>query len=657
MVSVRPVDDPARVQARPRLLARRERRVVEAFAEAVVGAPRTDDGGGVSATVDRFELWLAGEPRPVQRGLRALCWLLDAVALARTGRPLEALPVDRRTALLRDLLAGSSQPLRAAVRALLAPVRAAHVDHARMHATVGVPYGLEPPVSVERPAWWSNVLDGDRLTEPTSLECDVVVVGSGAAGAAAAHALAARGLGVVIVEQGRWFDRRHFDGHPIDRMREMFLERGMTIALGNLGIPVWAGCTVGGTTTVNSGTCYRTPDGVLREWVERLGLRGLRPEAMEPYFERVERALQVAEADRRYLGTIASIIARGADRLGLSHGPLRRNAPDCDGQGLCCFGCPTGAKRSADIAWLPGALQRGATLLTRTRVERIVVDASGPRATGVDGRSAAGGRVRIEARATLVAGGALLTPLLLARSGLRNRWIGRNLSVHPAGSAFALFDEPVDMHRGIPQGYAVDALAHEGIVFEGASLPLVPTATGLPVIGARYAELVARYRNLALFGFMIRDQSRGRVLPRPGDGGPLILYDMNEADAARMRRGMLLLCELFLEAGARAVWPGISAAPELRHRGDLEALRRERLPAGRFEVTAYHPLGTARMAADPALGVVGPDHETHEVRDLYVVCGAAVPSALGVNPQVTIMALALRAADVVGRRLERRGLA
>jgi len=473
-----------------------------------------------------------------------------------------------------------------------------------------------------------------------------------------AHELARRGHAVLVLESGRYFRREHFDGRATEMVRRMFLDRGLTVALGNVAAPVWAGRTVGGTTTVNSGTCYRTPDAVLAEWRRELGLSMMTPDGMDRHFERVEQMMGIELARREYLGAIADVIARGADALGYAHGPLQRNAPDCDGQGLCCFGCPTGAKRSADVSWIPKALERGAMLMSSTRVLRVDTDASSGRAIGVTARTAAGGTITVRAKATVVAGGTLMTPVLLANSGIGsdNRWLGRNLSIHPAGKAVALFDDRQDMWTGIPQGYSIDEFAGEGIMFEGGSLPLSGAATALTTVGPRYSELMSRYANLALFGYMIRDTSRGRVRPRPGggQGGPTLFYNLNRHDTARMQRAMEILCEVYLAAGARVVVPGVTGAPEIRSREDLDRFKAKRWEASRFEVTAYHPLGTARMAASPAQGFVGPDHESFSVRDLYVVDGAAVPTALGVNPQVTIMAMALRAGEILARRIESR---
>jgi hypothetical protein len=244
-----------------------------------------------------------------------------------------------------------------------------------------------------------------------------------------------------------------------------------------------------------------------------------------------------------------------------------------------------------------------------------------------------------------------MTPLLLAKNGVvRHPMLGRNLSIHPATKVMSVFDEDIDMSRGIPQGYGIDTYAEEGIMFEGASTPLDVTAIAVPWIGAKFVEVMEAYRHVATFGFMIKDTSRGSVRAGPG-GSPLIFYDMNADDTRRMQRGLAILCEVFLAAGARRVLPFVAGLDEVRSMADVSALRTRKLAPSDVEVTAFHPLGTCRIGSDPRTSVLGPEHETHAVERLFVTDGSAVPSSLGVNPQMTIMAMALRAAEGIDARL------
>jgi choline dehydrogenase-like flavoprotein len=215
-----------------------------------------------------------------------------------------------------------------------------------------------------------------------------VVIGTGAGGAVVARELAEAGLAVVMIEEGRYFQRQDFTGRAFAMQQKLYRAGGSTMSIGNVAIPIPIGMTVGGTTTVNSGTCYRVPDHVLTHWRDELGLTEFTPDHLAPFYDRVERVLGVAPTPAPLLGGCARVIARGCDRLGFRHAPLQRNAPGCDGQGVCCFGCPTDAKRSTNVSYVPLALRAGAELFTRARAERIIVE--GGRAAGVVARARSG---------------------------------------------------------------------------------------------------------------------------------------------------------------------------------------------------------------------------------------------------------------------------
>ena len=630
-------------------LSPRSRRVALAIAEAAMpGGGRLP--GGSAATIDRLETFLEGMGDEFRRALEGGLWTVEGSTIATRGRAFSALTIADRTAVLEGWTASGSRYARWLLRAVLTPLKLAHFNDPAMFAHVGCRQDRDVPARNEPQRWMQKVTDGRAVSEDLDLECEVVVVGTGAGGAAAAYELARRGRAVLLLEAGDFHQRTSFDGRAATAFQRHYIGRGTTFAIGNVAAGVWAGRGVGGSTTINSGTCYRAPDHTLQRWASRYGLGMLSGDALAPYYDRVEAMLGVAPAAREHLGGSARVVARGADLLGLSHHPVRRNAPGCDGQGVCCFGCPTGAKRSTDVSYVPEALKLGAELYTAAEV--LHVDVIEGRARGVTARLASGKTLRVRADAVIVAGGALLTPLLLRRSGVctRSGWLGKNLSIHPASKVMALFSESIDPSRGVPQSLGIDAYAAEGLMFEGASVPLDVAALAIPWVGRRFMDLMGSYENLATFGFMIQDRSRGEVRAGPG-GAPLIRYDMSPDDAAQMQRCYEILSEIFLLAGAERVLPMIVGCDEIRSRGDLERFRKMKLSAGDFEVTAYHPLGTCRMGVDPARSCVGPGGEAHDTEGLFVADGSAIPSSLGVNPQLTIMALALRTAEHVDARL------
>ena len=470
-----------------------------------------------------------------------------------------------------------------------------------------------------------------------------------------AKELADRGHAVLMVEEGDYYSRTSFSGHAVENLRRFYRDAGVTGSVGNCVIPIPMGRLVGGSTAINTGTCWRTPDWVLQKWVAERGLADLDPARMAPYFERVERELQVGPADEQYLGGVARVIARGCDALGYSHRPLNRNAPGCDGASVCDFGCPTGAKRSTDVSYVPDALKRGALLYTGVRAERVLLD-DDLRVYGIEGHSRTGHRLTVRASATVLSCGTLITPAFLRRQGLqRGRpHVGRHLSIHPASTVSGLFDEEILGYRAIPQGYCIDEFQKEGILPMGASAPIDMGATQFNFVGTKLMDLMEAYDRVASFGVMVSDRSRGRVRAGPG-GKPFVTYWFGRRERDLMQRGMAIVARVFLAAGAREVYPALHGHRVLRTAADLEAMEQARTSAADFLLTAFHPLGTCRMAASPGGGVVGPDHQVFGLPGLYIADGSVVPSSVAVNPQVTIMALATRAADLLADRLDGTG--
>ncbi len=627
-----------------------ERLLLAAWAQATLRrgtrVPAPDERTLVGA-----EQMLAALPPGVRRGWRSALHAVNLLAVLRYGRPFRDLTLKQQRAWVDRLATGPSGAAALAFFVGL-PLKSAHFERSDYLAAVGVP-DFEHTVREPAGRHMAQVTCAEELPAECELEADVVIVGTGAGGGALAALLAEQNLAVAILEEGRFHERQAFSGSPGGRMRKLWRQAGLTFTLGNVPVSIPQGKMVGGTTAINSGTCYRTPDAVLQDWQHRLGLPAdLSPQAMARHFSAVEAELQVTPGDTRHLGGIADVVARGAEAMGHHHYPLDRNAPSCDGQGTCIVGCPTDAKRSTNVSYVPRALRAGAELFTGLPVTRVL--RRGRRAVAVEARGCDRHGVRhvlrVKARAVVLACGSLHTPKLLWDSGLDLPRLGRNLSIHPALGMWVRTPHILGPWSAIPQSYAVEGVVDERVRFEGFYLPPQLAGPLLPAEGAELTRWMDDAEHVGQFGFMVRDHNVGRV--RRGLGGRTwVHYDLDKPTLKRLQLGAAALAELLLRGGGEEVLAGLGPIHSVSTVDEARAIGTARLRPRHFRLTACHPLGTTALGTDPSRGVVDPEHKVFGTDNLYVVDGGCVPTSLGVNPQVTIMALAHRAAESLGAAL------
>ncbi|MEZ4239586.1 MAG: GMC family oxidoreductase N-terminal domain-containing protein [Myxococcota bacterium] len=460
---------------------------------------------------------------------------------------------------------------------------------------------------------------------------DVVVVGTGAGGGPAGWALARAGLRVCFVEAGDLVTPATA-GRAVERH---YVEQGMlgSAAGGGMALVV-AGRAVGGTTAINSGTSFRPLPERLDAWHREWGADTA---GLDRHLDRVEAQLGVAPTPEALLDGSARLVREGLEALGrTTSAPLPRNAPDCRGAGRCCFGCPHGAKRSTDRAFLPEAVQAGATLLTASEVVGLAEDAGGVRLwvrTRAETRE-------LRAAHVVLAGGAVATPQLLRSSRLGSAWrrAGRDLRIHPASKVFGWMPEPVH-HEGVPQALGYVAPELPRVTFEGAHTPPAVTATLLPAAGERHRAWMAHYDHVANYGMMVRDRGTGAV--DFVGGRPVLRYAVHDDDAADLGAALILAARALFAAGAeRVLLPVAGRDPEVASPAALDAWRPADFPRSALLVSGFHPQGTAAVGR-----VLDRDHRVLGTRRIWVADAAAMPDSPGVNPQITIMALALRTAE------------
>jgi long-chain-alcohol oxidase len=481
----------------------------------------------------------------------------------------------------------------------------------------------------------------------TELECDVVVVGSGAGGGTAAGVLASAGLDVVAIEAGAYYDDADFDGSEQMALRKMY--SGAPTSSPDQSVTLLAGSCLGGGTVVNYSTSFRTPGPVREEWAGH----GVRAFADEQYGASLDAVCERLGVNHEHSSpsTRDRAMREGCMSLGWHIDAMPRNVRGCDqGEvcGYCGLGCRLGAKQSTLKTWLCDAAAAGARILVNTRVTRVVVE--GGEACGVEARTGAGHRVSVRSRAVVAACGAIQTPALLRRSGLRNRNIGRHLHLHPVTVAWGIFDEEMKPWEGTMQALYSDEHAElsQGFGVKYETAPMHPhLVLGFwPWRGAQsHFDLMHTLPHVGGVGALLRDRDSGEVRVRR-DGEPVVNYRLSAFDLGNLRTGLEGAARILEAAGARRIFSSHSdwVAYDPGRDGDVERFMRDAdscgYGPGRCGLGSFHIMGTARMGGSPNTSACTPAGETWDVRGLYVCDASAFPSASGVNPMISIEAIA-----------------
>lgn len=499
----------------------------------------------------------------------------------------------------------------------------------------------------------SAITRGRDLEKGFDDACDVVVVGSGAGGAVVATLCAEAGLDVVVLEEGGHYTPDEYSKfRPSEVLRRLGREAGLFAAAG-LGdtplISLIAGKCVGGSSVMTGGVCFRVPEAILHQWSRDLGLPDMSPDAMAPYFEEVEARIHVEEVKATLRSRSTELFVEGAEKLGIRMQPLRRNIDGCTGQARCNFGCPNKAKLSVDISYLPAATSNGTRIYADCRVDRVRIERG--RATGVEGVVIGGkdGKTthpfKVFAKVVVVAAGTTHTPMVLSASGLgvASDALGRHITLHPSFRVSAIFDEDVRGWDGTLQSVYSDHFMDDGITLVGVYGAMSILAASFPGVGKEHLEYVRKMKNAAIFGAMIHDEGGGAVRPHFGRE-PLLTYRMDPEDKRRLIRGLGILSQIAFAAGAREIFLPFFGSKAFRREEDVRDALEHPPPGPRIECVAFHPLGSARMACNERLGVVRSTGESWEVPGLYVADGSVLPTSIGVNSQLPVMAVATKIA-------------
>jgi choline dehydrogenase-like flavoprotein len=514
---------------------------------------------------------------------------------------------------------------------------------------------------------WS-VFGGPHAAPPAELTCDVAIVGTGAGAGITAELLALAGLKVVLVEEGPLKSSTDFNQRESEAYPQLYQESAAR-KTADKAITILQGRCVGGSTTVNWTSSFRTPSATLAHWQRHFGLKDLGVEAMAPWFAQAEQRLNIgpwltAPNENN------DLLRRGASELGIAAAVIHRNVKGCWNLGSCGMGCPTNAKQSMLVTTIPSALDNGASLLVQMRAE--VFELAGDKVTalrcvpvGANGSIASTASTRIVAKHFVVAGGAINSPALLLRSKLPDPHglVGKRTFLHPVVISAALFDHKVAGWDGAPQtiysDHFLDTQPVDGpIGYKLEAPPIHPVifASTLPGYGRTQADLLAQFPNthslLALLRDGFHEQSPGGQVRLRSDGTPLLDYPLNDFVMDGARRALLSMAEIQFAAGARSVLPVHEMAqlyPSWAEaRAAIAALPMKPLLT---RVVSAHVMGGCGMAGDERLGVVRPDGLHWQVPNLSVHDGSLFPTSIGANPQLSIYGLVNRLATGLAKQL------
>ena len=520
---------------------------------------------------------------------------------------------------------------------------------------------FDDPIASGLAAGW-QVIDASALERDLVLEGDAVVIGTGAGGGTAAEILCAAGLKVILLEEGPLRSSRDFRMRESEAYPDLYQDSAARKTK-DKAINILQGRCVGGGTTVNWTSSFRTPPTTLDWWQRAYGLAGFDVGAMAPWFERMEARLSISpwmtapNANNEVLG-------RGARKLGIAAPTIRRNVKGCADLGYCGMGCPINAKQSMLVTTIAASLARGATLVTRVRAERLVI--AGDRVTGVTasamdpaGIRPTARRVTVHAPLFVAAAGAIGTPALLLRSGAPDphELVGKRTFLHPTVVSAAVMPERIDGFAGAPQSIYADHFLDVapvdgpiGYKLEAPPLHPVLTAITLPADGEQHARWMREFRNLQVVLALLRDgfhpDSPGGTVTLRSDGTPVLDYPLTAFVFDGVRRAFLSMAEIQFAAGATRVAPvhdqgvGFTSWAQAR-----EGIARFDLKPLVTRVVSAHVMGGAPLGPDPARAVVDTQGRHHHLANLYVCDGSLFPTSVGANPQLSIYGFAARIAS------------
>ncbi len=648
-------------------LTAKRRAVLAAVCDTFVPGWNEDGPAADPGLLDRAAGMIANVEDPDARF--QLGMLLDTLGsglrnllLGSGPRAITSLPLEGRVALLRGWSESAITLKRAGFQALKRLVLVSHYAFPTCDGThpswraAGYPGPLP-----HRPDEKDEPLPLEQVTRDTTLECDVVVVGSGAGGGVAAGILAQAGKSVVVLEKGGYSPPSRMTHVEGEAFHDMYLGHGLMMTRSG-SMPILAGSGVGGGTAINYTTSFPLPEPTREEWDRLSGLKLFATRSFADSLARVQQRVGVSMAWSQPAKR-DQILEAGCRQLGWHFGVIPRNVQGCPGQaecGYCGLGCRHNAKQSTAQTYLRDAVKAGARIVERADAIRVLVD--GRRATGVlarvtqpDGTTVT---LTVRARAVVAACGSIATPSLLHRSRIANANIGRGLRLHPATALVGYFPDRVEPWTGHIQTRYSDQFANIADGY-GAKFETVPVAFALPASAfgwedpRQHTADLERLANLSIIGVLLRDRASGQVTTGRS-GVPRVDYNLSRFDAGNLRLALRGAAQVLASQGATEIMT--LQQPPVRVRPDTPgwldqfgaAMDARGYGTGRMSFITFHQMASCAMGADPRRSVVGETGESHDITGLYVADASAFVTSSGVNPMITIMAIA----DHVARQVK-----
>ncbi|AOY98170.1 GMC family oxidoreductase [Cupriavidus sp. USMAHM13] len=514
-----------------------------------------------------------------------------------------------------------------------------------------------------------QVHDASTFTAPRHFEADVAIIGSGAGGGVTAETLSAAGLRVVLLEEGALRTSDSFRDMDEGRAYRELYQEAAGRATSDGAIAILQGRSVGGSTTVNWSSSFRTPPQTLAHWAEQHAVSGHSAQDMAPWFARMEERLGVAPWAMAPNAN-NDVLRRGCEQLGWEWHVIPRNVKGCWNSGYCGLGCPVNAKQSMLVSTIPAALAKGATLVHRVRVRALQHDGKRVQglagaALGADGVTPTGVTVTVKARHYVAAGGAINTPALLLRSGAPDphERLGQRTFIHPVNLSIAQMPDRIDPFYGAPQSIASDHFQwKDGATGPaGYKLEVPPLFPGISAgvfnaIGEPLRHDMAALPNTSAMLALLRDgfvpQSAGGRVRVAADGSPILDYEVSDYLWDGVRRAWLSMAEAQFAGGAARVRPAHLDAPYYTSWAEArQAIPALPLKAFRAALFSAHLMGGCGMSDDPRQGVVDSHGSHHQLGNLSVFDGSAFPTSIGANPQLSVFALTAQNAHALVQRL------